>query len=1163
MFKKILLFIFILNSLVFGAENAYAWGYGDLMVETLKVVKYIFSINEFQDVWKLAMIISMTVGTVAMMTPQTDYFKLPKIIIISTGIWTIFTTATIDIYVDDKADNSKSGLVTQVPWAVGYPVALFTTLEYRLGDMYETATSIPNGMKYSDSGFFTPISIFSKATQHKIINPTLSDNLNNYIIECVMPDLENGYKDYVNITKTDNLWAYMGNTSPATFAMYTNDDNSTTLLTCVEFYTSLNTEIKNYVGIGGEGMSNLGSGLGIVSSAAIATQLGVANQFLVNSSKTASDMLLQNTAINSFSDSFRNYVSLNQADLGSMSFHGGSAESQAQAQMIISGILGSKYIPLIKGILTVIVIGLTPLMALLMITPIGFKTILGYIMMLFWLSCWHFGDAILNHIIITKAQGDMTRFGDATMATKGLIDSTAIDYINMASSMYWAIPTIALVIATGFSLTALSSLNSSISTQLNRTSSTAGGEAGKGNVGFGNVSHGSYSANSSNSTRSSAFGNSMNYNNDAFKYDSSNTASSGNSRSNYNDKMDGNMDTKASGGWNTTLNDAMGGAGTGFSADSTKGQMQSLGGGLYSAGGATMTNSKTGEVTQAGNDAVLKKGMDGNFIPYSGQYETMTKDSNGDNLKIATDFNNGNEAKRTATNQAGDTMAITQNTDGTKNFNWKSGQDSGTTAAGIWNPMDIHKPINITSAKVDGVDMIGSKSGSQTFSASTANRTSNDLTDSWSKGMTEEEKLAKVKQSTEGLKTSADGKLQFSSSDQLAGFLLAKGTGVSASAGMGLGLQYSNDGSLSFQTADGKTQNISLSGSAKQSFDNSLQKNMSDEERKSAQLNLMMGEVDKKVNNDILNKGMTISDSLSGLVKNKSGLYSDVSNGVGAGAVSQVQNGPNHQGINNQNKGIEDSQYYDKKHQEADVKMKQNAIKLNNDGEKTYYKGEYKDGEKEKASINKKIEDRSIYDGSDDSKKALEKLNNQYEKSKNEGISGYAVDSLGQKIENLGMTSNAVGTAMVDKIKDFGQSQDVNKSIDAVNSEYSLNGKTVNPDGDRTQNWHDNNLPKYNNTTSRDLVYDLENKNAVEYNRFGDSSIKDWSKIESLPKSEIEKLSNFNDWDKATTNRLNQLKGDGDFKIEPGNKGLEDATKMMNINQNQPKQKVEEVNDRK
>ena len=202
--KRIVFLLISLSSFAFAEYTAYAWGYGDIMRETLQVVKYIFSIDEFKDVWRIAVLVSMVAGLFMMMTPNPDLMRLPKIMIISMGVYTIFATAKTDVWVEDKADPAKSGIVTQVPWAVGYPLAFFSTLEYRMGVMYETATSMPEDVKYSNSGFLAPVSIFTLASEHRIVTPSLYQNVQNYIIECVVPDIESGWKDYQTLINTDN-----------------------------------------------------------------------------------------------------------------------------------------------------------------------------------------------------------------------------------------------------------------------------------------------------------------------------------------------------------------------------------------------------------------------------------------------------------------------------------------------------------------------------------------------------------------------------------------------------------------------------------------------------------------------------------------------------------------------------------------------------------------------------------------------------------------------------------------------------------------------------------------------------------------------------------------------------------------------------------------------
>lgn len=79
MIKKIILLSLLFSGYLFAVETTYAWGYGDLLVETLKMVKYVFSINEFKDIWKVAVLVSMIAAVISMLFPNPDYFKIPLV----------------------------------------------------------------------------------------------------------------------------------------------------------------------------------------------------------------------------------------------------------------------------------------------------------------------------------------------------------------------------------------------------------------------------------------------------------------------------------------------------------------------------------------------------------------------------------------------------------------------------------------------------------------------------------------------------------------------------------------------------------------------------------------------------------------------------------------------------------------------------------------------------------------------------------------------------------------------------------------------------------------------------------------------------------------------------------------------------------------------------
>ncbi|WP_418180612.1 conjugal transfer protein TraG N-terminal domain-containing protein [Aliarcobacter lanthieri] len=882
MLKIILILLFFISS-SFGTETAYAWGYGDLLLETLKMVKYVFSVNEFKDIWKVAVLISMIFAVITMLTPNPDYFRIPKVFFFSMFVWTVFATAKVDIYVDDKADNNNSGLVRDIPWAVGKLFSFFSTLEYRLGATYEVATSIPNGMKYSDSGFLTPVSIFKQSTGHKIITPFIYQNLNNYIFECVMPDLENGYKDYRTLVASENVWAYMGNTSPATFMLYSDADNNTSLLTCPMVYTNLNTALQNYIGVGGEGIESLGKSLGLLSGAAVSSKLGIANQYLMGTSKTASQMLLQSTAINTFSESFRNYAAMNGADLNNAAFHSASASQAAAAQMIVSGTLGSQYIPVIKGVLTVVIVGLTPLIALMMVTPMYLMVLKGYIIILFWLACWHIGEVLLNHIITTKIQSALTSYGDIKFNTIGFINSTTTDYINMASSMYWTIPTIAFLIATGFSLSAFSSLNNALTTKLDRTASAVGGDMGKGNMSFGNVGHNSYSANNVSALASQTMGNSNEWR------DNHNSFKSGNEASRVNNLSQSSGTQAMTGGiaGNESFNNLMSGMGNNLDFNNITGNSQAAGkdingNQIYQATSA-MTLGGNGVNGTLASGGRYTQDKDGKVSLIDAQLEATKSDG----TSIVSKFKGGIEQERTMTDLNKNTMESTTMENGIdKSFKWTSGQDSGTLISGIYKAKS-NQISEITDAKISGSDLAKTDSGMTTYSlgnmksltASEGNMFNDQNTKSTKEDKTDSNTKEDSSQKSDSKNTTValTGKVEASGGFSIMGNGLKASTAASLTGDVKSGYTDieidKNSNTVSMTNSEGKTKTYSLNSSEVEQLQSNMNKLSSNSSGITASRDANPERV-KEIANNALANGENLNDIFKSIVGNKDTYHS-------------------------------------------------------------------------------------------------------------------------------------------------------------------------------------------------------------------------------------------------------------------------------------------------
>ena len=145
----------------------------------------------------------------ATVIPNSDILKVPKYFLLSTGVWSAFAVAQVSIEIDDLTNTGNNKVINGVPWAVGYPMSLISALDYKLGQVYESASSIPATLRYTDGGMMLPLNLFNSSLSYKITDTRLSQNVYNYSIECALPDFDDGIKDYDLAMQSTDLWSYM------------------------------------------------------------------------------------------------------------------------------------------------------------------------------------------------------------------------------------------------------------------------------------------------------------------------------------------------------------------------------------------------------------------------------------------------------------------------------------------------------------------------------------------------------------------------------------------------------------------------------------------------------------------------------------------------------------------------------------------------------------------------------------------------------------------------------------------------------------------------------------------------------------------------------------------------------------------------------------------
>lgn len=561
----------------------HTWGYGDLVLRVLGGVSALINNSDtYYIVFGIFMLIGVCFLFFEYIRPAAargmDPLKMARwwlwLAIIYALVFKAQTTVFVEEhspYVAGKRMSLEAGIpmgdhwTTRVPWIIGYPLHVFTTLEYALSKeiekyfyddySYRLGGEAPsNGIKvsYTESGFLSPlIALNEMGSGNASFDPYLYMNMNSYIIDCVVPEILSGRINMESLLSSNDLaniifqvgsggtinparvTKYMEPASGGTFfkPTYETGGVSNVINRSKPFsYLSCGTAANNIMGkinelsnsgtnllslVSGVFDNNKSSNINSTISGMLSNEysdfLGIAPEFLMGYKEGASQFFTQALIMNQFNEAYSTWAAMNGIPKDALSVGVTRAQIMAKERMSFSAVMAARYFPIVKGIIMVIVIGFTPVIILMLLTPMFTKFLMGYFMALLWLSLWHIGSALLHSVIMFISSNYLTGLTNGTynMLYKYAVDSNVLDYINMAGKLYWSIPTIALMVAGGFSMYVMNSLAHTLSESVDGATGAAASETSVGNLSYGNISTNNMSGNKTNFARNFAMGSSF------------------------------------------------------------------------------------------------------------------------------------------------------------------------------------------------------------------------------------------------------------------------------------------------------------------------------------------------------------------------------------------------------------------------------------------------------------------------------------------------------------------------------------------------------------------------------------------------------------------------------------------------------------------------------
>lgn len=431
-----------------------------------------------------------------------------------TFFYGIFFIPTTTVHIDDVRKN-QNYTVANVPLGLALFGGMTSSIGYWLTNAYETSFTSVDDEKFSRYGFLFGSRLIDELPRQYYKNSIVRDNVKNFIINCVNPELDANPGLVNAMVSAKDMWSFfLGNTTPS---MKVNPGRVTTIYdqwsSTSKIVPCIGTNEWDYTGA--LGIVNLDTIIGTFSEINLLGKKlhpGDENSFFMWTE--ISDWETTMTGVSrSAIETIRHYALINMAretneDRAGV-FAATVAASQLETSYQVMRILAEGALPKIRNLIEATIYAVFPIVFLIVIGAgaAGGKVLVTYGMTAVWVQLWAPLYAVINSFMFkasSEAMLELTNSLGGTMTTIPHMLSMSASDQAIAGLMTISVPAIALALVKGGTV-AMSGVVNSLMSPSQSTSSKAGGEIGAGNVSGGMVNWGATRIGGSDVRRDSSY----------------------------------------------------------------------------------------------------------------------------------------------------------------------------------------------------------------------------------------------------------------------------------------------------------------------------------------------------------------------------------------------------------------------------------------------------------------------------------------------------------------------------------------------------------------------------------------------------------------------------------------------------------------------------------
>lgn len=377
---------------------------------------------------------------------------------------------TVMIDVVDTVETTPDGAPVwkapvSVPAVIGIPAALISMAGFEMTQAIEASFNINDAFKLSKGAPFNlPGALLSDASQARISDPNLASSMSYYVQDCFTIGVAQGaLQASTLINSTNFIQDIQYNNNSVMVNTLLNDKGGPSknlnlvgtpdLVTCAEAWTLINAAVNAQGGSAASGYLRNASAwsrtpaLSVVNAGADALA-----QYVSNNGITNGGSLVKQSAVLS---AFRDAHSQAAIQTGNSEFLTGIAMAQATEAQRTSWITGAeifnKTMGYIFAILQVFVYSVSSLVLFAIVIPgLGLALMKNFAQILLWLALWQPMLAIVNFVVLSLQQSELTSLMSNgtdsygfTLSNMGIVSEKSANFRAAATFVGTMVPALA------------------------------------------------------------------------------------------------------------------------------------------------------------------------------------------------------------------------------------------------------------------------------------------------------------------------------------------------------------------------------------------------------------------------------------------------------------------------------------------------------------------------------------------------------------------------------------------------------------------------------------------------------------------------------------------------------------------------------------------------